>query len=197
MAYSGSSNLHSRMRFSGKTLNRIKPILLKYFKNIKEHSFHYNSPDHISKRLSVDNTEFLRQAMAKGWSFKKTGSDDGIPDYVFQDIDLFRHFLSIVMDCTAHLYFRDHKTTGTISLIMSASNAQRWNKLRSCLAGYGLPFGYIGKMNNYYQLKWHGQDVYALLDFIGWDLQRPRNVSIMKYLREKQGAVALGKHEFM
>jgi hypothetical protein len=196
VAYRGSTS-RGRMRFSGKALNRIRPILSKYFKNIKERSFHYKYPDHISMRLDVCNTEFLRQAIAKGWSFKKAGSDDGIPDYVFQDVNLFRHFLSIVMDCNAHLYFCDQKTTGTIILMMSAANDQRWNKLRSCLAGYGLPSGHICKMNNYYHLKWYGQDVYTLLDFIGWDLQRPRNVSIMKYLREKQDAVALGKHAFM
>jgi hypothetical protein len=80
---------------------------------------------------------------------------------------------------------------------LDAACDQRWNKLRSCLVGYGLPGGYMSGRKGHYQLTWYAQDVYALLDFIGWDLQRPRNVSIMKYLREKQGAVALGKHEFM
>jgi hypothetical protein len=46
-------------------------------------------------------------------------------------------------------------------------------------------------------IRWSANDIYRILDFIGWNLQRPWNASVMKYLKENYEASLLPKSRFI
>jgi hypothetical protein len=188
-----------KLRFTGSAINRIEPILSKYFPVCHyERLRMINGVESAERFIYISSVSFINEATRLGWKFRKNDIDK-IPGYVFEDINLFKTFLSILLDARACLMFEYGAINRKLEMAIESSNLTEWQTLRFYLCKYNAPVGLYMTLKGatYIKIKWNGFKIYQLLDFIGWDLQRPWNVKMMGYMRENIDARMTPKGKFL
>ena len=199
--YSGTCSAPKKLFFSGPAIARIKPIISKYFKISQ-----YERPTSIcgrkttERRAYITATRFIQEAKIQGWKFKLREINK-IPSYVFDDVNLFKTLLSILLDTRVCLSFEFGVMNRKVEMSIESTNIEEWSTVRCYLQKRNLPIGnlriHVLKGIQSAEIKWRGQNIYKIMDFIGWNLQRPWNVTMMKYMMENREARNTPKGRFL